>query len=366
MLVESAPTKSMLPPPVGDICTSALHVARGPSMANASASNGNGGSRQSQANRSNIGTSLACRSKRLPMAKLTGEIISTAKAPTLKSKPTVPQIISRPIAATPMPAICIRVGISRNASTANATVNSAWLCTITLASPTGTPCAIPQDCARNCPRNSVALIAISTLHDTFGRRTNRHGSAAMAKRIAVIRAGDSSSSASRLATNASPQITATRMARKMSAGFTLLALRAVFGFAQQIGAVQRCVIVGREQREADIGQHPLDHPAEGRIFVAHMGDHAVAVEIVVLDAEIGPRFDIALRAVRGRDEHDVAQVKIGAGLQRGMDPRQRHRLPEIRQMMQGEFADDQVVGVRLVGEAQQSGGLGADRDLAVP
>ena len=96
----------------------------------------------------------------------------------------------------------MRVGISRNASAANATVNSAWLCTMTLASPTGTPCAIAQDCARNWPRNSVALIAISTGQDTFGRRTNRHGSAAIAKRIAVISAGDNSSSASRLADEA--------------------------------------------------------------------------------------------------------------------------------------------------------------------
>ena len=134
-----------------------------------------------------------CRSR-----KLTGDIISTANAPTLKSNPTVPQIIKRPIAATAIPVICIGVGISRNAIAANATVNSAWLCTITLASPTGTWCAIAQDCARNCPRNSVPLIAISTVQETFGRRTNRHGTAAMAKRIAVISAGESSSSASRL------------------------------------------------------------------------------------------------------------------------------------------------------------------------
>ena len=115
--------------------------------------------------------------------------------------------------------VCLRVGTSPNAITANAIVNSAWLCTITLASPTGTPCAMPKACARNWPRNSVALMAISNGHDTSGLRTNRHGTAAMAKRIVVISVGGSSSSASRLATNARPQITATRTARKMSAGF---------------------------------------------------------------------------------------------------------------------------------------------------
>ena len=112
-------------------------------LTSASANSGSGGIRHSHANRSNIGTSRARRSSRLPIAKLIGEIISTANAPTLKSKPTVPQIISRPIAAIPMPSICTRVGTSRNANAANATVNSAWLCTMTLASPTGTPCAMP-------------------------------------------------------------------------------------------------------------------------------------------------------------------------------------------------------------------------------
>src|ERR1700712_5212126 len=62
-------------------------------------------------------------------------------------------------------------------------------------------------------------MAISSGQDTFGLRTNRHGTAAIANRIVVISAGDNSSSASRLATNASPQIAATRVARKMSAGF---------------------------------------------------------------------------------------------------------------------------------------------------
>jgi hypothetical protein len=50
-----------------------------------SANSGIAAARHSHANRSNIGTSCARRSSRLPTAKLTGEIISTANAPTLKS-----------------------------------------------------------------------------------------------------------------------------------------------------------------------------------------------------------------------------------------------------------------------------------------
>src|SRR5579863_3991625 len=135
-------------------------------------------------------------------------------------------------------------------------------------------------------------MAIKVGHETSGRRTNRHGSAAIAKRSVVISAGENSSSAIRLATKASPQITATRTARQTSAGFILvfLALLAVFRFPQQISAMQRRVIIHRGQREAGIGQHALDHPAEGRVFVAHMGDDTVAVELVVLDTEISPRL----------------------------------------------------------------------------
>ena len=56
----------------------------------------------------------------------------------------------------------------------------------------------------------MKLIAISIGQDTFGRGTNRHGTAAIVNRNAVISVGENSSSAIRLATKASPQITATR------------------------------------------------------------------------------------------------------------------------------------------------------------
>ncbi len=123
------------------------------------------------------------------------------------------------------------------------------------------------------------LIAIKSGQETSGLRTNRHGRAAMAKRSAVISDGENSSSAIRLATKASPQMTATMTAMPASAGFIVLALvlalLAVPGFVQQIGAAQRRVIVRRHQREARLGQHALDHPAEGGVFVAHMVDDAV-------------------------------------------------------------------------------------------
>ncbi len=91
----------------------------------------------------------------------------------------------------------------------------------------------------------MPLIAIRSGQDTLGLRTNRHGTAAIANRSAVISAGENSSSAIRLATKARPQITATMTARQTSAGFMIaaLALLAVFWFPQQISAVQRRVII---------------------------------------------------------------------------------------------------------------------------
>ena len=85
MLVEIAPMARMLTTPVGDILRSECHAGCAPSTISVSANSGTADVRQSHANRSNIGTSRARRSSRLPTAKLIGEIISTAKAPTLKS-----------------------------------------------------------------------------------------------------------------------------------------------------------------------------------------------------------------------------------------------------------------------------------------
>ena len=67
------------------MCDSACQVACGPLATNVNANSGSAATRHSHANRSNIGALLARRSSRLPIAKLIGQIISTAKAPTLKS-----------------------------------------------------------------------------------------------------------------------------------------------------------------------------------------------------------------------------------------------------------------------------------------
>jgi hypothetical protein len=54
-------------------------------LTSVSTDSGIAAARHSHANRSNIRTSCARRNSRFPTAKLTGEIISTANAPTLKS-----------------------------------------------------------------------------------------------------------------------------------------------------------------------------------------------------------------------------------------------------------------------------------------
>ena len=68
-----------------DMCESACHVGCAPSLTSVSASSGTAAIRQSQVDKSNIGTPGARRSRRLPAAKQIGENINTAKAETLKS-----------------------------------------------------------------------------------------------------------------------------------------------------------------------------------------------------------------------------------------------------------------------------------------
>ena len=85
MLVEMPPRPIMHIRPVSDIWVSACQVGCGPLLTSVSANNGTAATRHSHANRSNIGTPGARRSSRLPAAKLSGEIINIANAPTLKS-----------------------------------------------------------------------------------------------------------------------------------------------------------------------------------------------------------------------------------------------------------------------------------------
>src|SRR4029079_8591670 len=158
------------------------------------------------------------------------------------------------------PTICIVVGISRKIIAANAMVNSAWLCTMTEPRPTGMPCAMAWACDRNWPRNSAPLTAIRIGQDTAGLRKNRQGSAAIENRSAVINSGERSLSARRLPIKPNPQMTATRIAMQISAGFIcwlcysalsldvlFSALVAGFGFAQEVGGVEGGVIVGRHR-----------------------------------------------------------------------------------------------------------------------
>src|SRR6202041_2451484 len=96
-----------------------------------------------------------------------------------------------------------------------------------------------------------------------------------------------------------------------------------------------------EWAEFSITNHDFNRDS----VVTHMRDDAVAVEIVVGDGKLRPFLDVTLTAIWRSHKHDIAQIEIRAGLQRRKDPRQRHRLPEIRQMMQRKFADDQIVAI---------------------
>src|SRR5581483_11583031 len=126
---------------------------------------------------------------------------------------------------------------------------------------------------------------------------------------------------------------------------------------RDIGAVDRRIIVGRDQLKARFLEKTLDHPTEGRVLVANMGGNLFPREGVILQDEIGPLVDRTLDAVWSRAEYHVAEKEFAAGLQRVEDARHCHRLPEIRQLMQRVLADDQIEAIWRVGEAQESGRL---------
>ena len=180
------------------------------------ASAGSGGTRLSQAIR--LVTSAGPRrlSSTLPTPKLTGETSVRTKAPGENSPPTLRPISARPASATAEPAHCIGVGRSPSASAAKTIVNSACVCTITDASPGGMPCAIPKNWNRNWPANSVRPTGTSADHGRAGRGSSSAGAAAIRKRSATSCGGEKASRPMRVATKATPQMTATRTARPAS------------------------------------------------------------------------------------------------------------------------------------------------------
>src|SRR5262249_21940433 len=139
-----------------------------------------------------------------------------------------------PAGAAAMPTPCRRDGRSPRAMAANSTVKSACVCTMTDARPGGNPLAMPKNWNRNCPVKSVRPIVTSAAQDTGGRGRNAMGSAAITNRSAVSCGGEKLSSATRVATNATPQMTVTSRASARSRqprAAILLALAEVQGVA---------------------------------------------------------------------------------------------------------------------------------------
>src|SRR5262245_6262141 len=155
----------------------------------------------------------------LPIPQLIAEPIARANPTSVRSWPTVRTISTSPAKAVVTPAIWRVVGRSRRTIAANTIVNSAWVWTSSDASPGGRLSAIAKNCRRNWPAKSVAPIAIRRDHATGGRGSTSAGTAAIAKRSAVSAGGEKLSSARPVATNASPQMTATSSASATGSGF---------------------------------------------------------------------------------------------------------------------------------------------------
>ena len=117
-----------------------------------------------------------------------------------------------PATATARPLSWFAVGRSRKTIAANTIVNSAWVWMRSEARPGGKPLAIAKNCRRNWPAKRVAPIAMSRGQPTEGRGSASAGTAAIRNRNAVRVGGEKLSSASRVATNARPQMMTTSSA----------------------------------------------------------------------------------------------------------------------------------------------------------
>jgi len=122
-------------------------------------------------------------------------------------------------ARTARPASWTRRGRSRSNTTANSTVNSAWLCSTSELSPAGMPAAIPAkqqrelgDAEDQADRDDPAPTA-----PAGGRRTARPGNAARVNRRALNISGGKCRRPISITTKLTPQIAVTATTRAMSA-----------------------------------------------------------------------------------------------------------------------------------------------------
>jgi hypothetical protein len=137
-------------------------------------------------------------------------------SPATVTPPSPPAAITpMPASAHPRPTSWPRDGRSRNTAAASSSVNGAWACRTTLASPAGIPTSIEVNNNPNLTTPSATPIPTSNRHGIGGRSTNQtSGSPTSANRNAHSKSGGTSSSPTSITTKFSPQVAATATARR--------------------------------------------------------------------------------------------------------------------------------------------------------
>ena len=136
------------------------------------------------------------------------------------------------------------------------------------------------------------------------------------------------------------------------------------GLAAEVLGEHAVAAVGRVgDRQARAHDHRLEQPCERRVLVAHvLGDLRAGPALLHVgrDELADPRFDAVLGIAGLEAVDDVRQAQHPARAQHAGDPPQRDRLPEVRQVMQGEAAVDDVGRLARVLVGQEAGVDGLD------
>ena len=177
-----------------------------------SESSGSGGTRLDHTSSPSGFGDRALRVATLPRPHEAAAPIVSASAPSGTADARPAAMIPIPASASAPPASCAGRGRSPSSSTASPTVNAAWSCRTSDASPAGMPRSIPMNSSENWPAERKTPTAITYRTGTPGRGTNGSASATRQNRSAANSRGGKWSRPTWMTTKLTPQMTATAVA----------------------------------------------------------------------------------------------------------------------------------------------------------
>jgi hypothetical protein len=192
-------------------------IPEGPSTTNETAKSGTGTNSADQTVTPRPPGAFAARAMTLPIPQLRAPARQSSRAVSGISPPRPVPTTASPTAATSTPRACTGVGSSRSTPAAMTIVKTTWACSTSAAMPGGRPDSIAAYTKPNWPADMKSPMPASVRQRTAGRATRKTaGTTTATNRIAANSRGGTSSRPHSMARKLTPQITATRAARRRS------------------------------------------------------------------------------------------------------------------------------------------------------